>query len=888
MVQTNPDGGTVTYTRRAVGFQDETTATLSGPGVSQTTKTTQNSRGETVKIVDALIGAAPGHTSSYFYHPFGNLGEVDGPVISGTSFNKSTIAYDVRGNKMSETTPDRGTWTYTYDGLGEMLTQKDANQQGTNQATTIAYDVLGRVTSRSDPSLNRTFTYDTQLTGIGKLATACTTTTANAPNCSSGTIYSRTESYTPLGTNGAGQPSQTMVTQPGATANETRYASTSYDSYGRISARYYPSGLQVAYGYNTAGYLSTITDTSTSTLLWTANSRDAYLNLTQETYGNNVVTNQTFYPKTGRPNTVQIGAAGSIRSLSYTWDVAGNLSNRTDIVPAPTAATVNETFSYDALNRVLTSSVGGESINYDAEGNITYKSDVGTYTYPAAGSAQPHAVSMISGGAGVNSGAGLSGSISSPSYHYDANGNMYSGGGRTATYTAFNRTASVMVGSGTVTYSYDASDQRFKQVEPSATTLYWNAQGVTSEEVTNSMGTIWHNYITAGDETIGDAAGSIGSTLWGQAGLNWGSFNWTAAPLATQFYHTDNLGSIIALTDGGGTITEQDSYDLWGKRRGANGVDDPNDMMPASNANRGYTGQEPVGEFAWLNLNARMYDPQIGRFMSTDPKVDEPFTSQGWNRFAYVANNPLRSTDPTGEDLTEEVVVRCGCKRPYEDNYINANSVGSIGVTLSTFGSGGPSLSLSLGGATGTTTSNAGGATTAGESSKSNTRSGGDQVAQARPQSGRSGFDDGVYHPGTDDGRFIDTASGPGNNDKKQNTKQLNGDATEYNLPGAKLAYGGTYDSSKMAAAMTSDRAKDGQTVTVSYTKTDANGHTITTTISVVVNDTGPFARGSDGKALHPLRPDPVIVIDLTPTAMQALTGLERNRVPVTVTVPNE
>jgi hypothetical protein len=120
----------------------------------------------------------------------------------------------------------------------------------------------------------------------------------------------------------------------------------------------------------------------------------------------------------------------------------------------------------------------------------------------------------------------------------------------------------------------------------------------------------------------------------------------------------------------------------------------------------------------------------------------------------------------------------------------------------------------------------------------------------------------------------------------QQQPKTLTGDATEYNLPGAKLAYGGKYDSTKMAAAMTSDRAKNGQVVDVTYTTKDANGNPVTTTIHVTVNDTGPFARSDNGKALHPLRPDPKIVIDLTPTAMKALTGSEHNRVPVTVTVP--
>jgi len=98
----------------------------------------------------------------------------------------------------------------------------------------------------------------------------------------------------------------------------------------------------------------------------------------------------------------------------------------------------------------------------------------------------------------------------------------------------------------------------------------------------------------------------------------------------------------------------------------------------------------------------------------------------------------------------------------------------------------------------------------------------------------------------------------PGQNGQQPTTKQLTGDATEYNLPGAKLAYGGTYDANKMAAAMTPDRAKNGQTVTVTYTITDAKGNVVkTTAVQVVVNDTGPFARGSDGRALHPLASGP-------------------------------
>jgi len=122
-----------------------------------------------------------------------------------------------------------------------------------------------------------------------------------------------------------------------------------------------------------------------------------------------------------------------------------------------------------------------------------------------------------------------------------------------------------------------------------------------------------------------------------------------------------------------------------------------------------------------------------------------------------------------------------------------------------------------------------------------------------------------------------------------RNPKQFSGDATYYNLPGKKTASGAGFDPNKMAAAMTPEKAKLGQTVTVTYTHKDEQGKTVTRSISVVVNDRGPFARDANGKAKTPLQPAPGGVIDLTPAAFRKLVGTTKpGRVPVTVTVPNE
>jgi len=70
---------------------------------------------------------------------------------------------------------------------------------------------------------------------------------------------------------------------------------------------------------------------------------------------------------------------------------------------------------------------------------------------------------------------------------------------------------------------------------------------------------------------------------------------------------------------------------------------------PALFLGRGYTGHEHLPMFGLINMNARLYDPVIGRFLSPDPYVQAPYFSQNFNRYSYAWNNPLRYTDPNGE-----------------------------------------------------------------------------------------------------------------------------------------------------------------------------------------------------------------------------------------------
>ncbi|MDR2916030.1 MAG: hypothetical protein LBV74_14595 [Tannerella sp.] len=103
---------------------------------------------------------------------------------------------------------------------------------------------------------------------------------------------------------------------------------------------------------------------------------------------------------------------------------------------------------------------------------------------------------------------------------------------------------------------------------------------------------------------------------------------------------SDHLGSVISITDANGTPVFKASYDAWGKQT---------ITLHTIGFHRGYTGHEHLPEFGLINMNGRMYDPIVGRFLSPDPFVQAPDFSQSFNRYSYALNNPLLYTDPTGE-----------------------------------------------------------------------------------------------------------------------------------------------------------------------------------------------------------------------------------------------
>jgi RHS repeat-associated protein len=135
------------------------------------------------------------------------------------------------------------------------------------------------------------------------------------------------------------------------------------------------------------------------------------------------------------------------------------------------------------------------------------------------------------------------------------------------------------------------------------------------------------------------------------------SMNLPTTPPATRYNLFDHLGSVTAITDEmghvlgppwGGADATMASYDAWGARRSFDGSAASPASFNLQVGHREFTGHEAVPNVGLVNMNGRVYDPELGRFLSPDPSVQFVADLQSYNRYTYAANNPLRYTDPTG------------------------------------------------------------------------------------------------------------------------------------------------------------------------------------------------------------------------------------------------
>ncbi|MET0102946.1 MAG: RHS repeat-associated core domain-containing protein, partial [Sedimenticola sp.] len=292
-----------------------------------------------------------------------------------------------------------------------------------------------------------------------------------------------------------------------------------------------------------------------------------------------------------------------------------------------------ESFEYDRLDRLVRANVNGNlsgisyeygmSLVYDAHGNITHKSDIGNYTYDMN---RPQLLVRVD----------------VDDYHYDANGNILKGGGREFEWASFNKPTHLRNGESSIRFDYDANHNRYrKRSEVNGETVTTNYFGKLYEKEVQGNKIRHKHHIYADGKLV---AVHIKSEEANQS-----------LPDETRYLHYDALGSIDTITDGEGEVVDRIVYDPWGKRLGGDWlVNDPlnsTQLILSRLTTRGFTGHEHIDELNLIHMNGRVYDPQLGRFLSADPTMQFPYSTQGYNRYAYVQNNPLKYTDPSGYGL---------------------------------------------------------------------------------------------------------------------------------------------------------------------------------------------------------------------------------------------
>ena len=176
--------------------------------------------------------------------------------------------------------------------------------------------------------------------------------------------------------------------------------------------------------------------------------------------------------------------------------------------------------------------------------------------------------------------------------------------------------------------------------------------GIDGERVkcewTDSTGTVYKKRLYFGDYEITETNGTKEDVCY---------INSPDGLTAVMMHHgstfknyyicTDHLGSITLLMNDAGNTVERHAYDAWGRKRNVNDWSDYN--VESGKLDRGYTGHESLREFGLINMNGRMYDPILGRMLSPDNYVQNPFDPQNYNRYTYCKNNPLIYNDPSGE-----------------------------------------------------------------------------------------------------------------------------------------------------------------------------------------------------------------------------------------------
>ena len=646
-----------------------TTTVTDGRGKAWTTRS--DAAGRLVEMSNPNNGK-----TTYVYGPF------DTTVRSTDPAGNATLTlFDDYGWLRATSDADRGTQRFAYNSYGAMNVAIDAKEQ----TTVNVFDGLGRLVVQSRPEGLVAQVWDVAEHGIGKLALSLAPggilesfAYDSLGRVQTGTLsidgesFTTTRTYNPAGALGAGQPD--VVT--------------------------YPAGFAVRYGYDARRRPTTITNAETGDPIWQWTRADGSHRITGEKLGNGVTTSRVFSDlEDGVLKSIRTKSPardGLVQDLEYRYDPNRNLTQRAD---RRFEHAHKEDFCYDNLNRLTGADVdlplpcGPEATRryaYDASGNLTLKSDLGVIRYDGS---HPHAAT----------------SAGAEHYDYDANGDQIRrpmpgptaphGEGTLANvvYTSFHKPAAYLAGElefrgrgqaqrcsqgrgrpgdppcfcyeaggrnvcsdRATVFEYDATGQRVRKQAPDGETIY--AGGSYERFRAAGSRRLQHRYLIRSPERVVAVVTR------------------TSGADSVLFVHTDHSGSVDIVTNQSGALVERRSYDPFGQPRDPNWTTPPASAPFGTAVPVGFTGHEEDAEVRLVNMQGRIYDPQLARFLSPDPgRQHEP--DQARNPFSYVRNNPLTLTDPSGyqeQGLTGYNDPTAGYQYQYSERLASNSNIPNI------------------------------------------------------------------------------------------------------------------------------------------------------------------------------------------------------------------
>jgi RHS repeat-associated protein len=563
-----------------------------------------------------------GYWTKYTYDALGHLLAVTQNTQASSGQQTRSYSYDMLGRTTSEANPESGTVNYIYDTActttpaspGDLTTRVD----NAGNKTCYYYDALHRLNGGGWNTVCRRFNYDNSVTaptGVTVANTKARLLEAETDNCSGTQITDEWFSYSARGeltdvyestphssgyyhTTVSYWPSSSLETVSGIPSVPELYYGASNNSGVGLDG-------EGRYTQVTAGSGSNPVTRVTYSTTASPNPLDA---LTGVTYGSSDSDSFGYDPNSGRPTSYVFDVNGETDTGSLNWNSNGTLGSLgiTDNISG-TNDSESCSFTYDDLARI-----GGQ----DANG---YSADCGSkwqqlFSYDAFGNVEKSGSSSFDANYSPSTNQFT---IDGANVRYDGDGNLLADNLNSYTWDPnWGDMTSVNTGSTTVTATYDALG---RAVELQSGSMY-------SEILYSPIGKV----AIMNGSTLAEAFMPLpggGTAVYGSSGL-------------TYYRHADWLGSSrLASTQSRGLYSST-AYAPFGEQYATSGTADPS-----------FTGQNSDTVSSLYDFTFRRLSPSQGRWISPDSaglSAVDLTNPQSFNRYSYVADQPLSSFDPLG------------------------------------------------------------------------------------------------------------------------------------------------------------------------------------------------------------------------------------------------